>query len=75
MRGKIECEEADVSGAFEGMELIAHHRLTLSSTARVGGRVRGVSQANGMMVVCVLCCVADCATVTTRARCKWWQET
>lgn len=39
MRGKLECEEADVAGSFEGMELIAHHRLTLSSTARVGGRV------------------------------------
>lgn len=40
MRGKVECEEADVAGSFEGMEMIAHHRLTLSGTARVGGTVR-----------------------------------
>ncbi|CAM9785408.1 unnamed protein product [Pylaiella littoralis] len=38
MRGKVECEEADVAGSFEGVELTAHHRLTLSGTARVGGR-------------------------------------
>ena len=40
MRGKVECEEADVAGSFEGVEMTAHHRLTLSGTARVGGRVR-----------------------------------
>lgn len=40
MRGKVECEEADVAGSFEGMEMVAHHRLTLSATARVGGKVR-----------------------------------
>lgn len=38
MRGKVECEEADVAGSFEGMEMVAHHRLTLSATARVGGK-------------------------------------
>ena len=39
MRGKVECVEADVAGSFEGVEMTAHHRLTLSATARVGGRV------------------------------------
>lgn len=39
MRGKVECEEADVAGSFEGMEMTAHNRLTLSDTARVGGKV------------------------------------
>eukprot|EP00903_Cladosiphon_okamuranus_P013400 g12487.t1 len=38
MRGKVECEEADVAGSFEGVEMIAHYRLTLSGSARVGGR-------------------------------------
>lgn len=39
MRGRLECEEADIASAFEDMELIAHHRLTLSATVRIGGRV------------------------------------
>lgn len=46
MRGKVECEEADVAGSFEGMEMTAHHRLTLSGTARVGGRVSEGKELN-----------------------------
>lgn len=40
MRGTVVCEEADVAGSFEGVEMTIHHRLTLSGTARVGGKVR-----------------------------------
>ncbi|CAN0489534.1 unnamed protein product [Ectocarpus sp. 12 AP-2014] len=38
MRGTVVCEEADVAGSFEGVEMTIHHRLTLSGTARVGGK-------------------------------------
>lgn len=47
MRGRVECEEADVAGSFEGVEMVAHHRLTLSSTARVGGKVREETGGRG----------------------------
>ncbi|CAM9511882.1 unnamed protein product [Ascophyllum nodosum] len=39
VRGKVECEEADVSGSFEGMNMTVHRRLTLSASARVGGTI------------------------------------
>lgn len=51
MRGKVECDEADVSGSFEGMKLTVHLRLALSETARVGGTV---SSLNAMLDETVL---------------------